>query len=106
MSDMDTTEWWGLLPAGIREQVDGYVLQDALMQAVRAVWEAGRAQGLGLHDAQLVVDDRYLHHGDRIARTPDSPLDPESLTAVRPAAPAASWRSRRSGTATPFTAGS
>lgn len=37
------TAWWERLPAGIREQVDG-----------------------------------YAHHGDRIARVPDSPLGPES----------------------------
>ncbi|MGW3660229.1 hypothetical protein ACWD6R_33340 [Streptomyces sp. NPDC005151] len=78
---MATAEWWELLPAGIRERVDGYVLQDARFQAVRIVFEAGRAHGLGLNDAQLVVHDRCLHQGDRIAHTPDSPLDLESLAA-------------------------
>ncbi|MEV6394663.1 hypothetical protein AB0M39_07755 [Streptomyces sp. NPDC051907] len=87
MTDTDTAEWWELLPAGIREQVDGYVLQDARMRAIRTVWEAGRARGLGLNDAQLVVHDRYLHHGDRVARTPDSPLDLESLAARAAGAP-------------------
>ncbi|MEX0168850.1 hypothetical protein [Streptomyces sp. LMG1-1-1.1] len=81
MTGMETSEWWELLPAGIREQVDGYVLQDARMRAVRAVLEVGRARGLGIHDAELVVHHRYLHHGDRVARTPDSPLDQESLAA-------------------------
>ncbi|MFF4036871.1 hypothetical protein [Streptomyces sp. NPDC001816] len=82
MTDTATTdEWWNLLPAGIREQADGYVLQDSYMQAVRVVCEGGRAHGLGVIEAQRVVHDRYLHHGDRIARTPDSPLDLESLAA-------------------------
>ncbi|MFD4273135.1 hypothetical protein R2B67_15005 [Streptomyces cyaneofuscatus] len=81
MASADTYQWWELLPAGIRRQVDGYVLQDSRMQAIRIVLEAGRARGLGLHEAQLVVHDRYLHHGDRVARTPDSPLDVESLAA-------------------------
>ncbi|MEU2285171.1 hypothetical protein ABZ614_25060 [Streptomyces sp. NPDC013178] len=87
MTDMTTAEWWELLPAGIRAQADGYVLQDALLPAVRVVWEAGRARGLGLAEAQLVVHDRYRHHGDRVARTPDSPLDLESLTARAAGAP-------------------
>jgi hypothetical protein len=87
MTDMTTARWWELLPAGIRAQVDGHVLQDARFQAVLAVFEAGRARGMGLSDAQRVVHDRYLHHGDRIARTPDSPLDLESLTARADGAP-------------------
>jgi hypothetical protein len=87
MTDMTAAEWWRLLPAGVRAQADAYVLQDARLQAVRVVWEAGRARGLGLTEAQLVVHDRYLHHGDRIARTPDSPLDLESLTARAAGAP-------------------
>ncbi|MFI8237798.1 hypothetical protein ACIF83_11170 [Streptomyces sp. NPDC085866] len=81
MTDTARTGWWNLLPAGIRGQVDGYVLQDARLQAVRVVREVGRAHGLGLTEAQTVAHDRYLHHGDRIARTPDSPLDLESLAA-------------------------
>jgi hypothetical protein len=87
MTDITTGEWWELLPAGIREQADGYVLQDAHLQAVRVVFEAGRSRGLGLIDAQRVVHDRYLHHGDRIARTPDSPLDVDSLAARAAGAP-------------------
>lgn len=79
--DTGRHEWWERLPVGIRSQVDGYVLQDNRMQAVRVVHEVGRARGLGLHEAQVLVHDRYLHHGDRVARTPDSPLDVESLAA-------------------------
>ncbi|GAA4891599.1 hypothetical protein ACFPM3_17845 [Streptomyces coeruleoprunus] len=87
MTDISTAEWWELLPAGIRDQVDGYVLQDSRFRAIRIVFEAGRAAGIGLTDAQLVVHDRYVHHGDRIARTPDSPLDLESLAALASGAP-------------------
>ncbi|MFE1901087.1 hypothetical protein [Streptomyces yangpuensis] len=73
---------WESLPAGIRTQVDGYVLQDRLMQAVKLVWDAGRARGIRLHEAELLVHERYVLHGDRIARTPECPLDLESLTAL------------------------
>lgn len=73
---------WEGLPAGIRAQADGYVLQDRYLQAVRLVWEAGRAQGLGLNEAQEIVHLRYEHFGDRVARTPDSPLDLDSLAAL------------------------
>ncbi|MFB9435654.1 hypothetical protein [Streptomyces showdoensis] len=72
--------WWETLPAGIREEVDGYVLQDARLMAVRVITEIGRdPRGTGVDTAQLIVGDRYLHHGDRIARRPESPLDQESL---------------------------
>ncbi|MEH0638734.1 hypothetical protein QBA35_36700 [Streptomyces bottropensis] len=73
---MSTSEWWERLPADIREQVDGHVLQDADLQAVHVVFTVVRAHGLGLTDAPRVVHDRYLHHGDRVARTADSPLAP------------------------------
>lgn len=81
MSDITPADRWALLPAGIREQADGYVLQDARMRAIRVVFEAGRARGMSLQDAQLVVHERYLRYGDSIARTPRSPLDLESLAA-------------------------
>ncbi|WP_369142850.1 hypothetical protein [Streptomyces sp. R44] len=81
MTESTPSEWWTLLPEGIRGEVDGYVLQDARLRAVRTVWEACRGRGLGLHEAEAVVHARYLHHGDRVARTPLSPLDPESLAA-------------------------
>ncbi|MGW1323390.1 hypothetical protein ACWD64_12740 [Streptomyces antibioticus] len=84
---MTADEWWDLLPDGIREQVEGYVLQDAFMRAVRLVWTAGRAAGLGLTDAQRVVHEQYVRLGDRIARTPDDPLDLDSLTALAAGAP-------------------
>ena len=46
MSDFAPGEWWELLPAGIRAQVDGHVLQDDPFRAIRVLWEAGRAQGM------------------------------------------------------------
>lgn len=79
-----TSAAWHALPAGIRAQVDGYVLQDAQLQAIRTLCQSGRALGIGLPDAQSIVHDRYVHFGDRVARTPDSPLDLDSL-AVRAA---------------------
>ncbi|MGW2822921.1 hypothetical protein ACWC24_18300 [Streptomyces sp. NPDC001443] len=80
---MDTAaraEWWASLPTGIREEIDGYVLQDSLLTAVKTVTAVGRVpHGIGIGIAQLIVNDRYLHYGDRIARRPESPLDLESL---------------------------
>ncbi len=74
------TDWWESLPSGIREEIDGYILQDSLLAAIRAITAVGRVpHGIGLGTAQLIVGDRYLHHGDRIARKPESPLDLESL---------------------------
>ncbi|MEV7521572.1 hypothetical protein [Streptomyces sp. NPDC091371] len=81
-TDRSIGDRWDALPAGIRDQADGYVLQDSFLPAVRLVWKAGRAQGLGLNDAQVIVSRRYEHFGDRVARTPDSPLDLASLTAL------------------------
>ncbi|MBP2038334.1 hypothetical protein [Streptomyces avidinii] len=80
--DRGIEDQWAGLPAGIRTQVDGYVLQDRFMQAVKLVWDAGRARGTGLHEAQQIVHLRYEHLGDRVARTPDSPLDLDSLAAL------------------------
>ncbi|WP_330296953.1 hypothetical protein [Streptomyces sp. NBC_00503] len=84
---IDWTGWWESLPEGIRRQVDGYVLQDRRMYAVRTVWQAGRAHGLGLNEAQELVHTRYEALGDRVALTPDSPLDLESLAARASGAP-------------------
>ncbi|MEU9002497.1 hypothetical protein [Streptomyces sp. NPDC048551] len=72
--------WWETLPAGIRDEIDGYVLQDSYLGAIRIVVDVGLAlHGIGVGTAQLIVGDRYLHYGDTVARTPDSPLDLESL---------------------------
>ncbi|MDX3094242.1 hypothetical protein PV417_06570, partial [Streptomyces sp. ME19-03-3] len=81
MAGTTASAWWAMLPRGVREQVDGHVLRDDPFRAVSVVFEAGRNRGLSLHDAQRVVGERHDHHGDRIARTPDSPLDAESLHA-------------------------
>ncbi|MFF4429949.1 hypothetical protein ACFYZ4_12370 [Streptomyces sp. NPDC001513] len=73
-------EWWERLPVGIRNEIDGYVLQDAMLAAVRVVVDVGLVRDdVGVGTAQLIVGDRYARHGDRIARTPESPLDLESL---------------------------
>ncbi|WP_190620366.1 hypothetical protein [Streptomyces venezuelae] len=80
--DRETENQWAALPEGIRAQTDGYVLQDALLPAVKLVWDAGRAWGVGLHQAQRIVNARYEHLGDRVARTPDSPVDFDSLAAL------------------------
>ncbi|MEU8578846.1 hypothetical protein [Streptomyces asoensis] len=72
--------WWESLPAGIRNEIDGYILQDSLLGAVRVILAVGRVpHGIDVGTAQLIADDRYLHYGDRIAREPESPLDLESL---------------------------
>ncbi|MFJ7154098.1 hypothetical protein ACIQUQ_04085 [Streptomyces sp. NPDC101118] len=72
--------WWGRLPAGLREQIDGYVLRDAWFAAIRLVSDLGRLRDdVGIGTAQQIVGDRYAHYGDRIAREPLSPLDLESL---------------------------
>ncbi|MFD9337961.1 hypothetical protein ACFWBF_26700 [Streptomyces sp. NPDC060028] len=75
------TARWEELPSGVRGQVDAYVLQDSRFQAVRIVWETGRARGIGLAEAQEMVHRRYEHFGARVPRTPGSPLDLDSLAA-------------------------
>ncbi|MGW4034617.1 hypothetical protein ACWEFL_35870 [Streptomyces sp. NPDC004838] len=80
MNKAARTEWWENLPAGIRDEIDGYVLQDSLLMAVKAITEIGLVpHGIGVGTARLIANDRYLHYGDRIARKPESPLDLESL---------------------------
>lgn len=72
--------WWEGLPTGIREEIDGYVLQDSLLGAVHVITEVGLvSHDIGVGTAQMIANDRYLHYGDRIARAPESPLDLESL---------------------------
>ncbi|WP_328765084.1 MULTISPECIES: hypothetical protein [unclassified Streptomyces] len=74
------TEWWEQLPAGIRGEIDGYVLQDDRHSAVHVVVDVGLVRDdIGIGTAQLIVGDRYAHYGDRIARAPGSPIDLESL---------------------------
>lgn len=73
-ADQELTEWWEVLPAAISGQVDEHVLANKHFTAIRALWwEYGRTHGLGLHEAQLIVDARYRHHGDKVARIPDVP---------------------------------
>ncbi|MFF2548078.1 hypothetical protein ACFVUY_36720 [Kitasatospora sp. NPDC058063] len=78
MDEAARAAWWESLPAGIRDEIDEYVLQDFLFRALRTVLDVGRVPAsIGI--AQDIVNDRYTHHGDGIARSPDSPLDLESL---------------------------
>ncbi|MFF2619212.1 hypothetical protein [Kitasatospora sp. NPDC058046] len=80
MDEAARAAWWESLPAGIRDEIDGYVLQDSLFHALRTVVDVGRVpSGIGIRIAQDIVNDRYTHHDGRIARSPDSPLDLESL---------------------------
>lgn len=72
--------FWASLPEGIRRQIDGYVLQDSLFGAVNVLTAVGRVRfGVGLGAAQLIAGDRYAVLADRIARDPESPIDPDSL---------------------------
>ncbi|WP_245685093.1 hypothetical protein [Streptomyces exfoliatus] len=74
-------EWWARLPQGIRDEVDGHVLRDALFPAVSLLVDVGLIRdGVGAATAQAIVNERYVHFGDRIARTPESPVDLDSLT--------------------------
>ncbi|MEW2708882.1 hypothetical protein AB0948_28380 [Streptomyces koyangensis] len=80
MNKAARNEWWESLPVGIRDEIDGYILQDSFLGAVRVIVAIGLVpHGIGVGTAQLIANDRYLHYGDRIAREPESPLDLESL---------------------------
>jgi hypothetical protein len=68
-------------------EVDAAVLSDRRLSAVRAVWEALRPLGVGLHEAERVVHARYEALGDRVERTPPDPLDLPSLVARAEALP-------------------
>ncbi|MEU1179107.1 hypothetical protein ABZ464_15920 [Streptomyces sp. NPDC005820] len=81
VSGFGAAEWWERLPEETRARADELVLRDAVFQAVRVVWEAGRPGGLPLLDAQRVVEERYVHHGDRVVRDPAVAPDPEALAA-------------------------
>lgn len=47
--------WWACLEERTRREVDAAVLRDHRLSAVRAVWEALRPSGVGLHEAEGVV---------------------------------------------------
>ncbi|MFG2818313.1 hypothetical protein ACGFX4_02695 [Kitasatospora sp. NPDC048365] len=79
MKPADRAAYGESLPAGIREEIDGYVLRDALLGAVGAVVDVGLVpHGIGIAVAQQIVSDRYRHYGDRVALDPPSPLDLDS----------------------------
>ncbi|MFF8958005.1 hypothetical protein [Streptomyces sp. NPDC014894] len=79
--------WWAFLEERTRREVDAQVSSDRRMAAVRAVWEALRPLGLGLHEAELVVHKRYEALGDRVRFRPPDPLDVRSLAARAAALP-------------------
>ncbi|MFD9411671.1 hypothetical protein ACFWBN_32300 [Streptomyces sp. NPDC059989] len=80
MNKAARTEWWKNLPTGIRDEIDGYILQDSLLMAVKVITDVGLVpHGIEVGTAQLIANDRHLHYGDQIAREPESPLDLESL---------------------------
>jgi hypothetical protein len=68
-------------------EVDAAVLRDRQLSAIRAVWEALRPLGVGLHEAERVVHARYEALGDRVQRTPPDPLDIPSLAGRAAALP-------------------
>ncbi|MFC7894185.1 hypothetical protein [Streptomyces sp. NPDC057381] len=70
-----------------RREVDADVLLDRRMPAVRAVREALRPLGVGVHEAEQVVHARYAALGDRVQRRPSDPLDIHSLAARAAALP-------------------
>ncbi|MFH9576298.1 hypothetical protein [Streptomyces sp. NPDC017230] len=72
--------WWACLEERTRREVDENVLGDCRMTAVKAVWEALRPLGLGVHEAEQVVHARYETLGDRVQHRPPDPLDLPSLT--------------------------
>ncbi|GHG69188.1 hypothetical protein [Streptomyces griseocarneus] len=102
--------WWYSLPEPTRERVDGLVLRDSRILAVRETWEGvktlwgdSRAPRPGLYDCEAVVAARYEALADRIVRTPEPPRDVETLVARvaglpgRPVAVEAIWDGDTSG---------
>ena len=85
---MVETWWWDALPVSVREQVDGLVLSDRQLQAVRVtmeavqiLWEGTQSPRPGLHDCRRVVMARYQAMADQIAWQPNLPMDTERLAA-------------------------
>ncbi|MFD0140681.1 hypothetical protein ACFVIL_43150 [Streptomyces sp. NPDC127159] len=73
--------WWAYLEERTCREVDADVLRDRRLPAVRSVWEALRPLGVGLHEAEQVVNARYEALGDRVQRTLPDALDLPSLAA-------------------------
>lgn len=73
--------WWSYLDEPTRRAVDADVLRDRRMMAVKSVWEAVRPLGVGLREAEDVVNARYEVLGERVRRRPPDPLDVPSLAA-------------------------
>lgn len=79
--------WWDYLEERTRQEVDADVLRDRRIAAVKTVWDAVRPLGLGVHDAEKVVQARYEALGDRVRCRPPDPLDIPSLAARAAALP-------------------
>ncbi|WP_224303165.1 hypothetical protein [Streptomyces olivaceus] len=88
--------WWTCLEERACQEADENVLRDRRPTAVKAVWEALRPLGVGVHEAEQVVHARYEALGDRVRHSPPAP---QPLQAV--------WLLLRlCGTVTPSTTGS
>ncbi|MFL6073324.1 MAG: hypothetical protein ACJ73S_08020 [Mycobacteriales bacterium] len=72
---------WEALPAAVRDEVDGLVLQDRRIQAVVALRRADLPVIPHLVTCQELVAARYRALGDRVVRQPPSPRDEASLAA-------------------------
>ncbi|MFD5493276.1 hypothetical protein ACTWJ9_30175 [Streptomyces sp. GDS52] len=79
--------WWDVLPESVRERVDGLVLRDDRLRAIRVTMEAVQAleeapaPRPGLYDCQRAVMARYQELAGRIDRAPALPRDVETLAA-------------------------
>ncbi|MEU6392369.1 hypothetical protein [Streptomyces sp. NPDC046939] len=67
--------WWDCLEERTRREVDADVLRNHRLAAVRSVWNALRSVGVGLHEAERVVNARYEALSYWVQRTPPDPLD-------------------------------
>lgn len=78
--------WWDALPESVRERVDGLVLRDDRLRAIRVTMEAVQALEEiptplhGLYDCQRAVMARYQELAGRIDRASAPPRDVETLT--------------------------
>ncbi|MFF7446327.1 MULTISPECIES: hypothetical protein [unclassified Streptomyces] len=79
--------WWDYLEERTRHSVDDDVLNDRRIMALKSVWEALKPLGLGLREAEIVVQARYEALGDRVRFRPPDPLDTPSLAARAAALP-------------------
>lgn len=79
--------WWPSLEEQTRRKIDTEVLDDRLIMALKAAWDALRPLGASLREAEEVVHARYDALGDRVRRRQPDPLDVSSLAARAAAHP-------------------